>query len=73
MSKRADITVGQGLSWHVSRRSQAAGQPGPASPKHAFSARLMPNGAVVRELDRELHERALEAVRRKIRVAKGLA
>ena len=69
------VTVGKGNGWSVarSRRATSSDQvsvervPSLARAMPIFSARLMPDGSIVRELDRTVHEQALKAANRKLR------
>ena len=59
-----DVSAIRTDSWSVATKPSKAGPPGS---KPAFSERLMPDGRVVHELDRTIHERALQAAGRKLR------
>jgi len=59
-----DVSADRIASWSVAAKPSKAG---PSGSKPAFSERLMPDGRVVHELDRAVHERALQAAGRKLR------
>lgn len=62
----AYVTVGRGTGWSVAR-SKRVSPSKQGSGERVFATRPMPDGSVVRELDRAVHEQALKAANRKLR------
>lgn len=66
----ANITVGKGNGFSVNRSKPSMRDAG-SSGGGVFMPRPMPDGSVVRELDRGVHEQALKAANRKLRSVLG--